>query len=195
MTVILIVNTCVSENKGMEWKPRNSSPKFQTITSKRDTINTSNNMSIDKSLAFSSRYVMDVVMELNVSQKSSEDPIKHRTKARYNSTRVRFVPYHQELEIMSIHDYTQEEIQNTWYSKNEFALLIKDLDRSNNIPIKRRQNIRSGWMAVRNEQKRQRKLRICDPESMAVVYSTASKTCSTEAHTMALWNELEIWDF
>jgi hypothetical protein len=162
---------------------------------KSGAVDARNNSAFYLPFEFSSRYLMDVVVDLNLVQTSDQGPIKYRTKSRSNSIKVQFDAFHHAFEVISRDEYTQEEIENTWYSKEEFTQRIKTLDRSDTISIKRRRNILRGWMVVGKEQARQRKLRVNDPESMAVAYSLVSQPCCTEAYKSALWNEIDNWDF
>jgi hypothetical protein len=176
-------------NEDMEWKEMNSTPKLQAI--KFDKVNACRNMPLDSISTFSSLYVMDIDIELSFRE-TYPSPIKSRNKCNPNT--VRFAPIHQVVETISRQDYAKEEAQNTWYSQYEYSQRIRTMDRAKNKRV-RRQNILGGWMAVHKEQQRQRKLNLNDPELIAVAYSFASQNCCNEAYKMALWNELEIWDF
>jgi hypothetical protein len=163
-------------------------------------------MVVHPSSSFLSHCSMD--KEDKMSERRRRNYIQPKTLKR----QVRFLSIVYVRETLSVKNYSEDEIQNTWYSKDEnlqrkaqLATELANTDSKNCFRglegksreglQKRRLNKLCGWMSVFEEQKRQEKLGVHIPKAIATAYSCSVQKCCMEAYNIALLDELETWNF
>ncbi len=130
---------------------------------------------------------------------------------------MRFFPEVMARETLHVNDFSEDEVAMVWYTPDDFALMRKDrketlaLINAGQYPgddahrcarglewasrsgaCARRRNKRSGWLAVLEEQLVQKTLDNFDPQSIAMVYASATRHCLEAAYEMALADALEL---
>ena len=134
--------------------------------------------------------------------------------------RVRFVSTANFVETLHINNYTTEEFRNTWYSREEYSRINKELKESLALQesglcseetigkdncccfrgletkteigfLRRKRNKRNGMQAVLVEQENQQKDHMYDTKAIAMAYHFMTKHCVTLAREMGIADELE----
>lgn len=133
--------------------------------------------------------------------------------------KVAFVPTVSVHRIMRVDDYTEEEIKNCYYHKEEFQAVKDELRETVRLiqsgelktdtkkfarrgtefrlpdgARQRRRNKELAWEAVFSEQDAQWNDGEFDPEILAEIYESASKQSQIAAHIIALNDQRDAWN-
>jgi hypothetical protein len=133
--------------------------------------------------------------------------------------RVRFASTASFVETLHAKNYTTEELKNTWYMRDEYAQISKEIKESlvhlESMPcqqgptkndddclrgleartdigfLRRKRNKRNGMQAVLVEQENQYRDNFHDAKAIAMAYYFMTKQCVTLAREIAIADELE----
>jgi hypothetical protein len=156
---------------------------------------------------FSTTESMDSA-EMQVEPTKNE-PIEKESK------KVRFSESVYVRKTLHLNDFTDKELDNSWYTSQESAQmkreqkktleLLKSGDyqgdseqhcarglecRLNKRALARHRNKMSGWLVVLEEQAMQNLAGISDPKAIASAYAAVSKHCKIAAYNMAVMDQL-----
>jgi hypothetical protein len=164
-----------------------------------------------------STFINSPFMDLSTESIATTDAAT--TKSLSKRKRVRFVSTASFVETLHINNYTTEEFRNTWYSRDEYSRISKELKESLALQesgpcsedtvgndnfclrgleakteigfLRRKRNKRNGMQAVLVEQENQLKDNLYDTKAIAMAYHFMTKHCVTLARELGIADELD----